>query len=98
MRPQVLLQQHFPREPLAALGALVRLNPRMYPDMHIERHALVEALRAMRTLVLFLVPVDLQMAAQVSLIVEGFVALRTFGRELFGSTMHRQVVLVVAQL
>ena len=98
VRPQVLLQQHLPGEPLGAFGTLVWLNPCVNPDVHVERHPLVEGLGTVGTHVLLPVPVDLQVTAQVSLVVEDLPALWTVGRKLFCPLVNGQVVLVVPQL
>jgi len=68
------------------------------PDVHIEGDSLVEGLGAIRTLVLLAIPMDLQVATQISLVVERFAALRTLSRKFLGSPMNRQVILVIPQL
>ena len=59
MGPQVLLEQHLPREGLSALIALVRLHARVYAYVHVVGHSLIEALPAFRAAVLLAVPMNL---------------------------------------
>jgi len=95
---QVLFEQHFPGERLAAVVATVRLLARVYAHVHVVRHPLVKALRAVLALVLLPVPVDLHVRAQVTAVVEQFTAFRATARELSGALVHGPVILVVAQL
>jgi len=55
----VLFEQHFPGERFAAVVTTVRLLARVYAHVHVVRHPLVKALRAILALVLLPVPVDL---------------------------------------
>jgi hypothetical protein len=68
----------------------------MNPNMHVKRHPLIKTLWAMRTLILFFVAMNFQMTAQIALVIEGFVALWTFGSKFFCPTMHRQMILIVS--
>lgn len=98
VRTHVLFQQHFPRESLATLGALMGLHTRMDAYVHVEGDTLIERLGAIGTLVFLAITMDLHVTAEVALVVERFAALRTLCGKLLGSTMHRQMILVVAQL
>lgn len=98
MGPQVLLEQHLPRERLSALIALVRLYARVYAHVHVVGHSLIEALPAFRAAVLLAVPMNLHVRAQVAAVVEVFAAFRTSGGELPRALVHAAMVLVIAQL
>lgn len=98
VRPHVLLEEHLARESLATLGALVRLDARMDAHVHVERDALIERLGAVGTLVLLAIAMNLHVAAQIALVVERLAAFRALRGKLLGAPMHRQVILVVAQL
>lgn len=94
----MLFQQHFPRESLATLGALMWLHTRMDAYVHVEGDTLIERLGAIGTLVFLAIAMDLHVAAEVALVVERFAALWALCGKLLGSTVHRQMILVVAQL
>jgi len=68
------------------------------PDVHIEGNSLVEGLGAIWTLVLLSIPMDLQVATQISLVVKRLAAFGTLSSKLLGSPMNGQVILVVSQL
>lgn len=74
------------------------LDARVDAHVHIEGHPLIKGLGTVRTDVLLSVAVDLQVAAQVALVVEDLSTLGTIGRELLGALVYGHVVLVVAQL
>lgn len=70
----------------------------LHSCVHIERNSLVERFRTVRTNVFLFVAMNLQMTAQITFVVEQFIAFRALGGKLFCTFMHWNVVFEISQL
>lgn len=95
---QVLSEEHLAAEGFGTEMTGVGLVSRVDPSVHVVGDSLIEALGAPLALVLLGVPVDLEMAGEIALVVEGLSADGTSAGKLTRAFMARAMVAEVSEL
>lgn len=63
VNPEMLFQQHFPRERLGTVRARMRFQARVYPNVHVISDSLIKTLPAIFAGIFFPIPVDFHVRA-----------------------------------